>query len=116
MFAVVDGDGTRARGYPSGAGYAAQRVENPSGTYQVTFGNNDVTTCGYVATVGSSETSGTEPAGFATVVRRDANLCGVFVQTFDAGGALVDRGFHLMVSCPVGAPTVEDCEEEEEED
>jgi hypothetical protein len=100
MFAVVAGDGTWVRGYPDGAGYISQKVELATGTYEVIFGDNDITGCAYVADVGSTVHSGTQDPGFVTVVGRAGNSAGVFVQVFDTGGSLVDYPFHLAVTCP----------------
>jgi len=101
MFAVVAGDGAWVRGYPDSAGYTSQKVELPTGTYEVIFGDNDITGCAFVADVGSTEHTGTQAPGFVTVVGRAGIPEGVFVQVFDSDGLLADYPFHLSVICPV---------------
>jgi hypothetical protein len=102
MYAVVDGDGTWRRGYPDSPPeeYTSQRVEQSAGTYEVLFGDNDITGCAFLADIGSPEHSGAQLPGFVTVVGRVSIPEGVFVQTFDTSGALADRPFHLTVVCP----------------
>lgn len=93
MSAVVNADATLARGegVTSTAGLG-------SGNFEVIFGR-DVRACAYDASVGSSATVGTEPAGYVTVVGRAGQPNGVFLQTLDTTGTVVARGFHLIVYC-----------------
>jgi hypothetical protein len=92
-YAVVDSDGTLARG--RGA-VDAQRVGQ--GGYEVIFFRG-VRNCAYVATIGLSGSEGTSQPGEITVVGRIGNSRGVFLTTHDSTGAFADRGFHLQVSC-----------------
>ncbi|HEY9826761.1 MAG TPA: hypothetical protein V6D19_15070 [Stenomitos sp.] len=93
-FAVVNDNGITARG----RGVVSSQSLG-TGLYEVIF-NRDVTTCSYVATVGSSATSGTSPSGEMTVVGRFGNANGVFLTSKDSAGNAVNRGFHLQVLCP----------------
>jgi hypothetical protein len=104
MFAVVDSDGTLARGFAVGGGLtSANAEEGPPGSYEVIFGSNDISGCSFYGVQGSSTFQGSVQPGFLTVVGRNSTISGVFVQTFDAGGNVVPRGFHLMVTCPPGS-------------
>lgn len=93
LYAVINADGTKARTFQ---GDTSQRLAE--GQYEVIF-KQRVDFCAFVASVGSSASSGTEPAGYATTVRRSGNINGVFVATFDTDGVQTDRGFHLIVTC-----------------
>jgi hypothetical protein len=93
-FAVVNANGITARG----RGVVSSQSLG-TGFYEVIF-NRNVTRCAYVATVGSSATSGTEPTGEMTVVGRAGNVNGVFLTSTDSTGAAADRGFHLQILCP----------------
>ena len=68
------------------------------GTYDVRFRRN-IRTCAMLATAGLAGFSGSIPATIVTLVGRVGTTNGVFVQTFDAAGALVDRGFNLVIKC-----------------
>lgn len=94
LFAVVNFDGTLARGYG-----AMSSTSEGTGAYQVLF-KRGLRKCAYVATLGSSGSSGSPPTGYAGVVGRNGHLNGVYVQTFNSSGALTDEGFHLVVTCP----------------
>jgi hypothetical protein len=101
MFAVVDSDGTLARGFSIGGGLTSQIAsEAGPGSYQVIFGSNDITGCAFYGVQGSSAFLGSVSPGFVTVVGRVSTNSGVFVQTFDTAGSVAPRGFHLMVTCP----------------
>jgi hypothetical protein len=92
-FAVVSGtDGSlfRGRGVVSSAKLG-------TGEYQVIF-HTDVTQCAYIGTVGMPTIKATD--GFLTTALKAGTTDGVFVETFDATGAVADRNFHLEVVCP----------------
>jgi len=91
--AVVDPDGTLARGYN-----AVSATHLATGQYEVAFGSN-VSECGYTAAIGLSGTSGSSDFGTVNVAKRGGNKKAVFVQTFDVNGNLADLGFHLIVQC-----------------
>ncbi len=93
-FAVINSDGTFARG--KGVNSSTNLT---TGQYEVIF-NRNVSRCAFIATVGSSASSGTEPTGEITTVRRVGTANGVFLSTHDSSGAFANRGFHLMVACP----------------
>jgi subtilisin family serine protease len=69
-----------------------------TGHYQVVFKRN-VRRCVYIATAGNGGSIGIPPADFATVVGREGNKDGVYIAVYDATGAPVDHGFHLLVEC-----------------
>ncbi len=96
LYAVVNSDGTIARG--DGNNNAGSPGKLGTGTYDIRFFRN-ITMCGYVATVGLSGTSGSSAPGMVTVVGRAGTTNGLFIQTFDASGAVSDRGFHVFVNC-----------------
>ncbi len=78
LYAVVNGDGTVARGLPKVGPLAPTAIHLGTGTYQVDF-YHDVTGCAHVGTIGLSSTSGSSAPGFT--------------------GALTDLGFHLSEAC-----------------
>jgi hypothetical protein len=94
LFAVVNFDGSLARGY----GTLSSKHEGV-GSYQVLF-KRGLRKCAYVATLGTAGSTGVPPTGYAGVVGRNGHVNGVYVQTFDQSGSLKDEGFHLVVSCP----------------
>jgi len=90
--AVVNTNGTLARGTDG-----AKSARTGLGLYRVIF-NHAVTTCAFVATVGSANS--TKPqGGSAKVYSLSGNPKGVSVGT-GAEGSPSDRGFHLVVVCP----------------
>jgi hypothetical protein len=91
FFAVVNADGSLARGFEA---VSAQRLVD--GQYEVIF-SHDVTGSVYVASIGSSGSVGIEPTGEITVVGRFGTPNGVFITTTDSTGSFADRGFHLAV-------------------
>jgi hypothetical protein len=95
LFAVVEPDGTLARG--CGA-VSSQKVDIDVGAYEVIFDRN-VRDCAYVATIGISGSVGFSPSGEITVAGRFNNVNGVFLTTSDSTGMLADRGFHVAVHC-----------------
>jgi hypothetical protein len=95
-FACVNPDGTVARGKNV---LDAQRVEEPAGVYRVRF-NSNITRCVYTATIGRCDPFGTEDPGEITADRQSTSAASVFVTTNDSSGALADRAFMLVVTCP----------------
>jgi hypothetical protein len=92
-FAVVDSDGTFARGMGvTGA------IHLETGVYEVDFVKN-ITACGYTATIGLSGTAGASDPGTVTVVGRSDNNKALYIQTFNAKGKPADLGFHAIVQC-----------------
>ena len=92
-YAVVDADGTLARGRG-----AVSATNLGAGAYIVTFSKN-VRACSYTATVGLSGASGVSAPGFITTVGAAASEMGVFLTTHDTTGASSNLGFHLQVEC-----------------
>jgi hypothetical protein len=90
-FAVVNGDGTLARG-----GGAASATKLGTGQYQVLF-KRDVKKGAFLATIGLSADAGASPPGEIIVNLRAGTENGVFVQTSNSTGAQEDRSFHLAV-------------------
>jgi hypothetical protein len=91
MYAVVNADGTLARGRR-----AVSATRLGTGAYEVVF-RKDVRKGAYVATIGLSGSAGSSLPGEITVVGRAGNDRGVFVTTHSSGGAAADLGFHLAV-------------------
>jgi hypothetical protein len=91
MYAVVNADGTLARGRN-----AASAARLGTGAYEVVF-RRDVRKGAFVATIGLSGSTGQSLPGEITVVGRFGNDRGVFVTTHSSGGAPADLGFHLAV-------------------
>lgn len=100
LWAVVNSDGTLARG--SGAA-AAERAS--TGIYQVKF-NQDVTACSWVATIGNPQIF-TAASGFITTGVASIFTGLIFitvpdtllVTTRDPANAAADRPFHIAVFC-----------------
>ncbi|MDD7942405.1 hypothetical protein PHK61_28715 [Actinomycetospora lutea] len=93
LFAVVNADGTLARGFGA---TSAQRLGQ--GAYEVIF-NRSVRNCAYLGTIGLSGDVGSSPSGEITVVGRNGNDRGVFLTTATSAGSPTDAGFHLAVHC-----------------
>jgi hypothetical protein len=91
--AVVDSDGTLARGLN-----AVSATHLTTGQYEVAF-EKSVSGCAYTASIGLSGTAGASPFGTVNVASRGGNKKAIFVQTFDPDGNLVDLGFHVIVTC-----------------
>lgn len=91
-WAVVDTDGTLARKENA---KTAGRLS--TGTYEVIF-NSALNHCSYQATAATPGISGA-PTGFVGLSPRAGNNRGVFIQTRDNTGALIDLAFHLLVTC-----------------
>jgi hypothetical protein len=92
-FAVVTGQGSLARGRNISS--VARTAE---GRYQVIF-TTDVRNCAYYATPGDTSASPLATGAQVTVASLAANVNGVAVRTYGAGGNAGDRPFHLLVSC-----------------
>jgi len=95
LWAVVSATGSLARG----SGVTA--VSGPtSNVFTVEFGQN-VTGCAYLAVPGETGTAtpGSEPLGFAVPTGHASNAKAVRVKTYDKGGSVANRAFHLTVAC-----------------
>jgi hypothetical protein len=91
--AVISAAGAVVRG--RGATSASKTGE---GQYQVVF-DTDVRNCTYFATLGDTA-AGAPAAGEIAVGSAAGNANGVLVVSRDSAGAtMVDRSFHLTVSC-----------------
>jgi hypothetical protein len=66
-----------------------------AGTYIVTFGTS-VASRFYQVSLGNAS-SGTPPRGGVSATPAVADPNGVFVETFDAAGTLVDASFYLLI-------------------
>jgi hypothetical protein len=92
-FAVVNSDGTLARG--------SQGVtSNGGGGNVIVVTPRDVTNCAYVATVGLTGSTSTASDGTATVVGRSDDATAVYVSTYSQSGASAAEAFHLIILCP----------------
>jgi hypothetical protein len=94
-FAVVNKDGTLARGSKSAV--SSQHYQNRTGVYQVIF-NRDVTGCGINATLGAPDADGFTP-GLIGVSSLFNNPGGVAVFIFDPLVHFIDTSFHVSVIC-----------------
>jgi hypothetical protein len=91
--AVISAAGAAVRGRGT-----TSATRSGEGQYQVVF-DTDVRTCAYFATLGDPA-AGAPAAGEIAVGSVAGNANGVLVVTRDsAGTAMVDRSFHLTVSC-----------------
>jgi hypothetical protein len=93
LFAVVDADGTLARGSP---GVSSGFFPAPL-SYEVLF-DRDVSGCAYVEAIGNVS-SGYPPPGSLGVAPRVGVPNGVYVVPYDTSGTAVQRSFHLGVLC-----------------
>jgi hypothetical protein len=107
LWAVVNGDGTLARG----SGVTA--VVNDSASNKRVYFSRDVRGCAFSATIGLAGNGGFESAGFITVAGTGAEgpqgqplQNGVFVRTTSAANTEATRGFHLQVNCSKVANSV----------
>src|SRR4051812_36631624 len=97
-YAVVNADGTLARGFPqNGAANWIVSSKFGPGTYQVQF-KQDLTACSYMASIGNAG-AGDPAHGTIVVAARAGNAKAVFVETTNVDGALADHPFHLQVAC-----------------
>ncbi len=92
MWAVVQPNGTRARG---SAGVTS--AYSGASFYTVTF-PRDVTNCVYSATIGGASNS-YAGAGEISVYSANARPKAVTVVTHNSAGAFADRAFHIVVNC-----------------
>jgi len=93
MYAVVNTDGTLARGVA-----VSSTLRQGTGTYRVAF-NRDVQTCAFIGTLGSVA-GGFSGTGTIVVAFSDtAPTNDIYIETRDLAGTLADRSFHLQVSC-----------------
>jgi len=90
-WAVISPDGEIVR-----SSHAVGASNNGSGIYIIEFARA-VQHCAFTAALGDE--AGQTPAGYVTVAAAFQDPTGVYVTTFDAGGAMVNRGFHLNVRC-----------------
>ena len=90
-FAVVNSDGTLARGH-----HAVKSDALGTGQYEVIFDSN-VRGGAYIASIGLSGSVGASSPGQISVVGRFNNVNGVFIETTDSSGNLANLGFHLGV-------------------
>lgn len=93
LWAVVNADGTLARGTP---GTTTSKVG--TGAYEVVF-TLDVHNAAFVAVLGLTGSSGTQPAGMVTTVGRAGNPNGVWLSTYNVSGTNTNQPFHLIVQC-----------------
>jgi hypothetical protein len=91
MWASVDQNGTLVRSKG-----VASALKIATGQYQVVF-NQDVTGCGYLASVGGPGNAPT--TGEATVSQRVNIAAGVHVVTSASAGGLSDRPFFVAAFC-----------------
>ena len=92
LWAVINSDGTIARS----SGVVSAAGTGGAGQYQVIF-NRNVTNCAYVGSLGDAATS--VSLGFFSAVRRFNNVNGIFVETANTAGTLVNLPFHVAVFC-----------------
>jgi hypothetical protein len=98
LFAVVNGSTATL---VTGQSFRATAVTRlGTGIYQVDF-NRNITNCAYTATQGDPGAA-SAPAGFVGVTGRAGDVDGLFIITYDATAAVVDRNFHVHVLCPSG--------------
>jgi hypothetical protein len=93
LWAVVNNGGGLARSGCRGT----KSSQESTGHYLVTFPRN-VLKCVWIATLGTSGTTGIPGPGFITVTG-DKLFKGVFVSTYATSGSSASRGFHLIVNC-----------------
>jgi hypothetical protein len=91
MFAVVNADGSIARGKGEGA-----VARTSLGVYRIGFLRN-LMQCGYVASVGGTSTE--LATGIANVTRLVGQSGVLIVRTFSLTGAAADRPFHIYIDC-----------------
>jgi hypothetical protein len=96
VWAVVGPDGKLCRGH-----YVKSSAKLATGQYEVIF-TRDVRRGVYVATIGLCGSVGASAPGQINVVGRVTSPDGVFIETSDSSGRLVDLGFHLLVVNPEG--------------
>lgn len=93
MFAVVNTDGTLARGYG-----VSTTLKQSTGSYRVTW-NRDIDTCAFFGTLGNAG-GGFPPIGIIGITFSDtAQLDDIYIETRDAAGASADASFHVQAVC-----------------
>jgi hypothetical protein len=93
LFAVVNSNGTLARGFG-----ATGVVREAAGVYRVAF-RQTISGCAFTGTIGLAGNVGVSPPGEIQVVTANVSPAQVFVTTTNSAGAFADRGFHLHVAC-----------------
>jgi hypothetical protein len=93
--AVIGSDASFIRG---SAGTTSALYNTSAYYYKVLF-PADVTSCTYVAGLGTTGAGSASP-GFATTAHLSSDAKGVFIATYNASGALTAEAFHLIVVCP----------------
>ncbi len=96
LFAVVGKQGALNRGLGVAS---AGVISGTAGRYHVFF-KRGVRKCAYVATIGTTGSSGLPPTGEISVVGLAGHKAGVFVRTVDDTGNPEYLPFHLVVTCP----------------
>ena len=91
LWAVVATNGSMARG-----SHVTSTDKVAAGQYVVVF-DRDVKACAYLGSLGGIAAE--SMIGQISVTRRSINANGVFVKTYDSGGATADKSFHLAVFC-----------------
>ena len=93
IFAVVNSDGTLARGVAT-----SSTLRQSAGTYRVTF-TRDVSDCAFTGTLGNAG-GGFPPSGTVGIAFSDtATPNDIYVETRNTAGALTDASFHVDVAC-----------------
>jgi hypothetical protein len=93
LWAVVNGDGTFAR--QSERIIQVERVG--TGQYRV-LAKKDVRSCAYQVT-GGDDGLGVPPRTYGNAAQHLTDARGVYVETYDASGDLVDGDFYLAILC-----------------
>ena len=94
---MVSATGTRARDR------GVEAVTKPgTGSYVVDF-NQNISSCAFVSSATSTTATASAPpaeaSGFAHAAISNTGNDKVRVFTFDKGGSIADRAFHLAVMC-----------------
>jgi hypothetical protein len=92
LWGVIESNGNEIRG-----SHVSTSSTIGMGAYSVIF-DRDVTTCGFVATVGVTGFLG-NPIGYATVAGSPVSSQAVTVHTFGTAGAAANLPFHVAVFC-----------------
>ncbi|MEX2447323.1 MAG: hypothetical protein WD404_01095 [Solirubrobacterales bacterium] len=95
LFAVVSATGTLVRSSN------VVSVSGPSSNVFTVVFNQEVMDCGFISVPGETGTGtpGSEPLGFAMPTGLATNPSAVRVKTYDKGGSVANRSFHLIVVC-----------------
>jgi hypothetical protein len=92
LWGVIESNGNEIRG-----SHVSTSSTIGMGAYSVIF-DRDVTTCGFVATVGVTGFLG-NPIGYATVAGSPVSSQAVTVHTFGTAGGAANLPFHVAVFC-----------------